>query len=205
MPPASCEALARLSPCPLWPKPLPPVGLPSMTTVQQCVWVPSPLPRCSTGCPGEGSVTACQARLTTWMVSRRDGAWASRRPLEERHGTSTSPTLSRRAVSTSHPRPLDRFERTDRRFPLYQAFPDSEYYGHADLLLGHRRFCACFRSHLHSPSFTFLGDSPEFIARDSATYFRWWFPDNLYRTPAAPDRRGGMQVGPSQNFSGHFG
>ena len=114
MPPESCEEMSSLSPCPFWTKPITHVGLPYMTTVQKCVCVPIHMQLCSTGFPGGFRVTAFQARLTTLMVSRRDGACASLRHLEERNLTSTSPKLSRSTVSTSHPRSIGRFERTDR-------------------------------------------------------------------------------------------
>ena len=123
MPPESCKEMSSLSPCPFWTKPITHVGLPYMTTVRKCVCVPIHMQLCSTGFPGAFRVTAFQARLTTLMVSRRDGACASLRHLEERNFTSTSPKLSRSTVSTSHPRPIGRFERTDRSFPRVHSSP----------------------------------------------------------------------------------
>jgi hypothetical protein len=38
-------------------------------------------------------------------------------------------------VSTPHPWPVGHFEGTDRSFPLYAAFPRSEYYGRSDALM----------------------------------------------------------------------
>ena len=137
MPPGSCEEMSSLSPCPFWTKPITHVGLSHITTVRKCVCVPIHMQLCSTGFPGGFRVTAFQARLTTLMVSRRDGACASLRHLEERNLTSTSPKLSRSTVSTSHPRPIGRFERTDRSFALRHALHTSpvgryshDYYGH---------------------------------------------------------------------------
>ena len=114
MPPGSCDEVSSLSPCPFWTKPITHVGLLNLTTVRKCVCIPIHMQLRSTGFPGGFRVTAFQARLTALMVSRRDGACASLRHLEERNFTSTSPKLSRSTVSTSHLRPIDRFERTDR-------------------------------------------------------------------------------------------
>jgi hypothetical protein len=129
MPPESCKEMFSLSPCPFWTKPITHVGLCHITTVQQCVRVPIHMQLCSTGFPGGFRGTAFQARLTALMVSRCGGACASLRHLEERNLTSTSPKLSRSTVSTSHPQPIGCFERTDRSFPMWQAFPAAEYYG----------------------------------------------------------------------------
>jgi len=52
MPSGAREAVSRLSPCPFGAKPIPHVGLCPITTVPQCVRVPIPMPRCSTGFPG---------------------------------------------------------------------------------------------------------------------------------------------------------
>ena len=76
-------------------------------------------------------------------------------------------------------------------FPLYQVFPGSEYYGHSDCSPKTSEIREFFRSHFLA-LFYILEDSPKFIVRDSARYLRWWLPDNLYCTFAAPDRRGGM-------------
>jgi hypothetical protein len=122
MPPGSCKEMSSLSPCPFWAKPITHVGLFHITTVRKCVCVPIHMQLCSTGFPGGFRVTAFQARFTALMVSRRDGACASLRHLEERNLTSTSPKLSRSTVSTSHPRPIGRFERTDRSFALCRPF-----------------------------------------------------------------------------------
>ena len=159
MPPGSREALSSLSPCPFWTKPITHVGLSYITTVPKCVCVPIHMQLCSTGFPGGFRVTAFQARLTALIVSRRDGACASLRHLEERNLTSTSPKLSRSTVSTSHPRPIGRFERTDRSFVLHAALPHSlggrdstDYYGRTAtpdtrcLALGHPRILPLFRS-----------------------------------------------------------
>ncbi len=125
MPPGSRKEASSLSPCPFWAKPITHVGLFHITTVQKCVCVPIHMQLRSTGFPGGFRVTAFQARLTTLIVSRRDGACASLRHLEERNLTSTSPKLSRSTISTTHPRPTGRFERTDRSFALYRALPGS--------------------------------------------------------------------------------
>jgi hypothetical protein len=114
MPPGSCDEVSSLSPCPFWTKPITHVGLLNLTTVQKCVCVPIHMQLCSTGFPGGFRVTAFQTRLIALRVSRRGGACASLRHLKERNFTSTSPKLSRSTISTSHPRPVGRFERTDR-------------------------------------------------------------------------------------------
>ena len=118
MPPGSREEVSSLSPCPFWAKPLTHVGLFHITTVQKCIRVPIPMQLCLTGFPSGFRVTAFQARFTALIGSPCCGACASLRHLEERNYTSTTPKLSRLAVSTSHPWPVGHFERTDRSCPL---------------------------------------------------------------------------------------
>ena len=86
---------------------------------------------CSTGFAGGFSVTAFRSRFTVLRISRDRGDRASPLHLEERNCTSTGPKLSKTSsVHVPHPWRMRHFEGTDRSFPLYVAFPRSEYYAH---------------------------------------------------------------------------
>src|SRR5215831_7845325 len=66
-----------LSPCPFWAKPITHVGLLFITTILECVRVPTPAQLCSAGCASGFSMTAFHARFTALRVSRSHGACAS--------------------------------------------------------------------------------------------------------------------------------
>src|SRR5215470_11952264 len=89
-------------PMPFWAKPVSHVGLLFITTIPECVRVPTHTQLCSAGCAGGCSVTAFHARFTTLMVSRSRGACASSWHRGERKCTSTASKLSQ----TLRSRPL---------------------------------------------------------------------------------------------------
>jgi hypothetical protein len=135
------------SPGPFWAKPRPHVGLFHLTTIRQCVRVPPHAPLCSAECAGGVSVTAFHARFIALRVSRRHGACASPRHLGERNYTATAPKLSKTLRSRPFiPDTSGHFEGTDRSFPLYPAFPDSEYYDASATCSG-----PWWTAHLHIP------------------------------------------------------
>ena len=142
MPAGSREEVSSRSPCPFWTRPITHVGLSHITTIPECVRVPTPAPLCSAGFAGEFDVTAFRSRFTSLRVSRSSGERASPRHLGERNCTSTAPKLSKTsAVLTPHPWHLCHFEGTDRSFPMYAAFPHADYYGGSvalDLAVGRR-------------------------------------------------------------------
>ena len=89
-------------PMPLWAKPIIHVGLLCITTILECVRVPTPAQLCSAGCAGGFSMTAFHARFTALRVSRSHGACASSWHHGERNCTSTASKLSK----TERSRPL---------------------------------------------------------------------------------------------------
>jgi hypothetical protein len=89
-------------PMPFWAKPITHVGLLFITTIPECVRVPTPAQLCSAGWAGEFSVTAFHARFIALMVSRSHGACASSWHQGERNRTSTASKLSK----TLRSRPL---------------------------------------------------------------------------------------------------
>jgi hypothetical protein len=119
------DALWITSPCvqpfpmPFWAKPITHVGLLFITTIPECVRVPTRAQLCSAGCAGGFSVTAFHARFMVLMVSRNHGARASSWHQGERNCTSTASKLSKTWwSSTPHPWLRGHFEGTDRRDPL---------------------------------------------------------------------------------------
>src|SRR5215470_6439672 len=102
------DAFCITSPCvqpfpvPFWAKPIIHVGLLFITTILECVRVPTRAQLCSAGCAGGFRVTAFHARFTTLRVSRSRGACASSWHRGERNCTSTASKLSK----TLRSRPL---------------------------------------------------------------------------------------------------
>jgi hypothetical protein len=82
-------------PMPFWAKPIIHVGLLFITTIPECVRVPTHAQLCSAGCAGGFSGTAFHARFTTLRVSRSRGACASSWHRGERNCTSTASKLSK--------------------------------------------------------------------------------------------------------------
>ena len=82
-------------PMPFWAKPIIHVGLLFITTIPECVRVPTRAQLCSAGFAGGFNVTAFHARFTTLIVSRSRGACASSWHQGERNRTSTASKLSK--------------------------------------------------------------------------------------------------------------
>ena len=136
MPSGSREEVSSHSPCPFWAKPITHVGVFHITTIPECVRLPTHAPLCSAGFAGGFRVTAFHARFIALRVSRCHGACASPWPRGERNGTSTAPKLSPTLRSRPFiPDGYRHFEGTDRSFALYAAFPPSDYYGASDACL----------------------------------------------------------------------
>ena len=102
LPSGSRVYVSSLSPCLFWAKPITHVGLLFITTIPECVRVPTPAQLCSAGCAGGFSMTAFHARFTALRVSRSHGACASSWHQGERNCTSTASKLSK----TERSRPL---------------------------------------------------------------------------------------------------
>jgi hypothetical protein len=77
-------------------------------------------------------------------------------------------------------------------FPLYVAFPRSEYYDHADSTQGHRRFSEWLPIRYISLSFAFPQWSPTFPMMDSTEPFRWWLSRQPVRLLRLSDRSEGI-------------
>jgi hypothetical protein len=80
------------------------------------------------------------------------------------------------------------FEAPDKlwSFPLYVAFPRSEYDGHADSHLTHSRFSEVVSNPLLPLSFASSDGPPTFSTRDSTRPRRWRLSDHLYLLRQAP-------------------
>lgn len=82
-------------PMPFWAKPITHVGLLFITTILECVRVPTRAQLCLAGFTGGFSVTAFHARFIALRVSRSHGACASSWHQGERNRTSTASKLSK--------------------------------------------------------------------------------------------------------------
>ena len=100
--------------------------------------MPTPTPLCRAGFAVGFGVTAFRSRFTVLRISRDRGERASPLHLGERNSTSTVPKFSKTLRSQPLiPDGFRHFEGTDRSFPMYTAFPCSEYYDASDALICH--------------------------------------------------------------------